>query len=126
MSSSVPPHRARPALVGVVLALLLIACGDADPVAGDDPEPGEGSAVDEPAAPAEAPDEPAEEPPPEERAESPAREEEPAATEPEGPEGPTVAVPALLDFTAPAVGGGTVEGADHAGKPVALWFWAPW
>jgi len=126
VSPSVPLHHARPALVAVVLAFLLMACGGADPVAGHDPEPGDEPAVDEPSAPAEALDEPAEEPPPEEPAESPAREEESAATESEEPEEPTVAVPALLDFTAPAVGGGTVEGADHAGKPVALWFWAPW
>ncbi|KOX16967.1 redoxin domain-containing protein [Nocardiopsis sp. NRRL B-16309] len=35
-------------------------------------------------------------------------------------------VAAHLDFTAPAVGGGDVEGADLAGDPVVLWFWAPW
>jgi ABC-type glycerol-3-phosphate transport system substrate-binding protein len=32
----------------------------------------------------------------------------------------------LLDFTAPALGGGTLRGADYAGKDVAIWFWAPW
>ena len=31
-----------------------------------------------------------------------------------------------LDFTAPTVGGDDVEGADYAGRPVVLWFWAPW
>lgn len=31
-----------------------------------------------------------------------------------------------LDFTAATVGGDDVEGADYAGRPVVLWFWAPW
>jgi hypothetical protein len=37
----------------------------------------------------------------------------------------SVAVPASLAFTAPRVGGGTVDLAAYAGKPVLLWFWAP-
>lgn len=40
--------------------------------------------------------------------------------------GAAQAVPAVLDFTAPQLGGGTVEGADYAGKDTAIWFWAPW
>jgi hypothetical protein len=35
-------------------------------------------------------------------------------------------VPAILDFSAPALSGGTIDGADYSGKAVALWFWAPW
>jgi len=31
-----------------------------------------------------------------------------------------------LDFTAPAVDGSTVRGADYAGRALAIWFWAPW
>jgi hypothetical protein len=34
-------------------------------------------------------------------------------------------VPAVLDFTAPLVGGGEYSGALAAGKPTAFWFWAP-
>jgi hypothetical protein len=34
-------------------------------------------------------------------------------------------VPDSLAFSAPRVGGGTVNLADYAGKPVLLWFWAP-
>ncbi len=34
-------------------------------------------------------------------------------------------VPAVLQFTAPLVGGGQFEGASVAGRPVAFWFWAP-
>lgn len=34
-------------------------------------------------------------------------------------------VPAALNFTMPTVGGGEFSGAAYAGKPLALWFWAP-
>jgi hypothetical protein len=44
----------------------------------------------------------------------------------EGGRSPSQAVPQILDFSAPLVGGGTLEGADLAGAPVAFWFWAPW
>lgn len=33
---------------------------------------------------------------------------------------------AALDFTARRLAGGTIEGAELAGGPVALWMWAPW
>lgn len=36
------------------------------------------------------------------------------------------AVPAALQFTAPLVGGGEIELGELAGRPVLLWFWAPW
>lgn len=32
----------------------------------------------------------------------------------------------VLRFTAPRLGGGTVDGRDLAGRDVAFWFWAPW
>jgi hypothetical protein len=35
-------------------------------------------------------------------------------------------VPDALRFTAPLVGGGDIEMAALAGRPVLLWFWAPW
>ncbi len=35
-------------------------------------------------------------------------------------------VPAALDFSAPLVGGGEIEMGEFAGRPVLLWFWAPW
>jgi hypothetical protein len=35
-------------------------------------------------------------------------------------------VPEVLDFEAPLLDGGTLRGADLAGKDVAFWFWAPW
>ncbi|HQY15852.1 MAG: hypothetical protein ACH37H_16200 [Ilumatobacteraceae bacterium] len=34
-------------------------------------------------------------------------------------------VPAVLNFSAPLVGGGEFSGAAMAGRPVAFWFWAP-
>lgn len=34
--------------------------------------------------------------------------------------------PATLDFTAETVAGDAFAGADLAGKPTVLWFWAPW
>lgn len=37
-----------------------------------------------------------------------------------------VALPAALQFSAPLVGGGEVEFGPSAGRPVLLWFWAPW
>lgn len=35
-------------------------------------------------------------------------------------------VPAVLRFSAPLVGGGDIELSTLAGRPVLLWFWAPW
>jgi len=32
----------------------------------------------------------------------------------------------LLSFRAGTVDGGQLDGAELAGKPVAMWFWAPW
>jgi hypothetical protein len=34
-------------------------------------------------------------------------------------------VPAAFDVQATLVGGGDFDLAAHAGRPVALWFWAP-
>jgi len=44
---------------------------------------------------------------------------------PTAPSSPA-AVPGLLDFTADAVEGGQVVGAEFAGQALAIWFWAPW
>jgi hypothetical protein len=33
--------------------------------------------------------------------------------------------PPILEFTAPLVGGGQIDGASLAGTPVLFWFWAP-
>ena len=44
-----------------------------------------------------------------------------------GPAGPDAGpAPALLRFDAAGLDGSRVNGADFAGKDVAMWFWAPW
>jgi hypothetical protein len=35
------------------------------------------------------------------------------------------AVPEILGFEAPLVGGGTLDGAALAGRSALIWFWAP-
>ncbi|MEU4438360.1 TlpA family protein disulfide reductase [Micromonospora chalcea] len=50
----------------------------------------------------------------------------PAAT-PGGPtSAPPAAVPATLTFTGKTLDGTAFSAADLAGRPVLLWFWAPW
>jgi peroxiredoxin len=39
---------------------------------------------------------------------------------------PAVAAPEQLRFTAKTVDGAEISGESLAGKPVVLWFWAPW
>lgn len=39
---------------------------------------------------------------------------------------PVDGVPTALQFSAPLVGGGEIELGEFAGRPVLLWFWAPW
>ena len=46
-------------------------------------------------------------------------------TEATGPGTPAAAVPDALAFSAPLVGGGTLDLGSLAGKPVVMWFWAP-
>ena len=38
---------------------------------------------------------------------------------------PAATAPEALQFTAPLVGGGTIDFTQFAGRTVALWFWAP-
>ena len=38
---------------------------------------------------------------------------------------PNLEAPAALQFSAPLVGGGTIDFSQYAGQTVALWFWAP-
>lgn len=49
-----------------------------------------------------------------------------AGTAPAAPATDPVVVPAALDLTAPLVTGGEIELGAFAGRPVLLWFWAPW
>jgi hypothetical protein len=57
------------------------------------------------------------------RAESPAAASSPIVTAASSVA--TGAVPDSLAFSAPLVGGGTLDFSQYAGKPVLLWFWAP-
>ncbi|MGA9749060.1 MAG: redoxin family protein [Nocardioides sp.] len=57
-------------------------------------------------------------------AEDPERSPETAGEETSEP--PRTAVPASLQFRAETVDGQPFSGASLAGKPVLLWFWAPW
>jgi hypothetical protein len=47
-------------------------------------------------------------------------------SEPRAADASTPAANTVLRFTAPRLGGGTIEGEDFAGRDVAFWFWAPW
>jgi thiol-disulfide isomerase/thioredoxin len=51
-----------------------------------------------------------------------------SAASPAGPSGPTsgAPIPDQLRFTARTVDGQEFSGESLAGKPAALWFWAPW
>ncbi|MGH8775024.1 MAG: redoxin domain-containing protein [Jiangellaceae bacterium] len=88
------------AAFSVFPVMALVGCGGDDEPAAEptvDPPPTAAPATSEPAAPA---------PPPTSA----------------GPE----PVPEVLDFTAATVDGATFDGASLAGRPVVVWFWAPW
>ena len=52
--------------------------------------------------------------------------EESAATSSLAATESAAAVPAALDFDAPLVGGGRFDARQQVGRPLALWFWAPY
>ena len=56
---------------------------------------------------------------------SPAGQAPVATTESPATVAAPASVPDSLTFSAARVGGGTINLADYAGKPVLLWFWAP-
>ncbi len=90
--------------------------------AGEPAEPADESAAEPADEPSEPADEPAGEPaePADEPASQPA--DEPAPTPTEAP----VAVPPILDVSATTIDGNEIELGAYAGRPVLLWFWAPW
>lgn len=98
---SAPAKRKWPRPAALVMAatllVLLTACADS-------PEAAEDGAADEPATTAGDSD-------------------DPETTAPAGEAGEDSE---LLAFTAETVGGEQFDGAELAGEPVALWFWAPW
>lgn len=93
------PPRAFPA-IAIACVLGLVGCGSGDP-AGSEPEP------------------------PAEQEEDQATESATAAEETDASEEPAE-VPEELMFTATTLDGATFDGASLAGRPAALWFWAPW
>ncbi len=92
----------RPALTLAAALTLLVGCADggAEPSAGTSPAAPTTATAAGSAAPTTSP--------------------APGATE-----GTPVSVPDALQFSAPLVGGGTLDMAAYAGTTVALWFWAP-
>lgn len=110
-----PRHPTGARLAALVAgALVLAACGGGD----DTPDAATSDAAASDAATGDAiADEPVESTTP------------PTATAPAATTGATeggAPVPAALDFSAPLVGGGEIEMGEYAGRPVLLWFWAPW
>lgn len=91
--------RARLTIALGILALTAASCGSSEETAG-------------PRSPQAAPEVTSPAPPT-----SPGPTEEPAEDPP---------VPEELRFSAPALGGGTIEGARYAGEDLVIWFWAPW
>lgn len=102
----------RAPLAAAALALLLGACGssgDGAPAGGAAATSAAGSSA--ASAGSSAPTQPA------------AGSSAPGATA--APQTP-VATPAVLQFKAPLLAGGSLDGTTYTGKPVAFWFWAPW
>lgn len=88
----------------VVIAILAASCSSSEPPPASQAQ----------RASPEAASPPADEPPPAETTdETPPEAEEPRA-------------PKELRFEVPALSGGTIRGADFAGKDLVVWFWAPW
>ncbi|MBQ1012702.1 redoxin domain-containing protein [Micromonospora sp. M51] len=50
----------------------------------------------------------------------------PTASPTGGPQAAPVQVPDVLRFTGTTLGGAAFDAAQLAGRPVVLWFWAPW
>jgi hypothetical protein len=107
----------------VLLTAVLVACGGSgEPGARTADAPAETSASSEPTGSPAAP-----------ATSAPAA--APATTPADGATATTAAttaatapqfVPEALQLTAPLVGGGDIELTTLAGRPVLLWFWAPW
>lgn len=94
-----------------VVATLLASCGGGNDTDGSPVASSAGTESSVPTSPSAAPDDTS-----------------PATSAPAG-SAPVVtsdvAAPDALQFTAPLVGGGSLDFTQYAGKTVALWFWAP-
>lgn len=94
--------RRRLAAPAFASLLVLAACGGADDAGTEPDEPAVTAADPSAAAPADT-----------------------AASASAPTAASDVDVPAALQFTAPAVGGGQIDVAASAGTPTVFWFWAP-
>ncbi|WP_211357295.1 TlpA family protein disulfide reductase [Nocardioides rubriscoriae] len=103
--------RTRAALATSLTVLVLAGCGTSSEA---------GSSVPSPAVQASSTDGPATTDPDLDTGSAPsAGPSSPAAADP-------APVPEALQFEATTVAGDTFDGASVAGRPVVLWFWAPW
>ena len=115
MRETISERRLASLVAGLVLALVASACAAADPDPASSP------------ASERAPSAP-----PATQSSAPPATQSPASEGIGGGDGATKdtseppVVPEILEFEAPLVGGGTLKGAELAGAPVAVWFWAPW
>lgn len=106
---SVPHPSLRPgrlAALLVALAVLASACSGSPATNQDAAEPTTSSSSAAPSAAVTTPSSP--------------------ATTSSAAQTPSAAVPEILDFEGRTVAGAEFAGASVAGKPVVLWFWAPW
>ena len=100
---------------------ILAACSGADDGSAD-PAPSTTQSAASSSAP-EAPETSAA--PSDPQPESAPAESAPATPAPSASSAPPADVPEALGFSAPLVGGGDIELAALAGRPVLLWFWSP-
>lgn len=99
----------RAVAVSAVAALVLAGCsGSTDGAVADDPAPATTSSSAAASAPAAPP------------------EQEAPGTSPDAPSSEPAEVAEVLQFEATTVSGESFDGASVAGRPVVLWFWAPW
>jgi uncharacterized membrane protein len=116
MTHRVRGRRATSALIVAAFgALTLAACGANDDTSRDADAAASPAPSASAAEPAAAPTNPA---PADSTATQPSAEPAAEAT-------PPAATPDSLDFAASYVGGAPYDASVFAGKPVALWFWAP-
>lgn len=130
---SLRTHRSRAVAALCAGALTISACGGTDDDSSSNPSPDPASA-----ATTVATEPPTETPAPDSGApvtdtpttdapvgDAPAT-SSPASTDPDpAAAGIALDVPEILQVSAPLVGGGGIDLADYADRPLLLWFWAP-
>ncbi|MDE0778511.1 MAG: redoxin domain-containing protein [Nocardioides sp.] len=118
----------RAAVLGVLAALALAACGGAEVSdASEEPSASSASQTPSPATPAS----PAESSSSDmggkgEEGDKGDERDKDGTTQQTEEAAPESVVPAALQFQATTVSGDAFDGASVAGRPVVLWFWAPW